>query len=440
MKNTLKAFIMLVLALVSVSFVTAADFSIDRVDVDGITVTGSSKLVDVHRGVTVPITVWVSGNNNISTVYDARIEAYISGYEYGEVEVTSDIFAISENGSYKKTLRLKLPSDLESSKVYDLRVVLTARNQEVSQTFKITVEEDRHLLDVYDVIMNPYNNVQAGQPLFITVRVENMGDNVENSIKVTASIPELGIQASEFIDQLVRQVDEDQAEHFVTKRDAATTGSLMLMIPENAKEGDYKVNVKLNYNRGHDANAYADELGDEKTYTIHVKGAKAQVAVNTVSSLVNVDNTIQSAEAGQGAIYKVSIANLGREAQTFSVEALGVAGWGVTRVDPQNVLVGADKTGEAFVYVSPSENTQEGMKTFSLKVKDQAGNVVAEKALTLNVIGSTSPQEGSFGSFKKVLEVGFVALLAILIILGIVLVAKRLGGKEDSVEGQTYYQ
>lgn len=438
MKNTIKAMLVLMLALVSVTFVSAASFSIDRVDVNGITATGNLNNVELHRGQVVPITVWLSGNADVN---DVRVKAYLSGYEYDEVEVVSDIFRVAENGAYIKHLTLRLPNDMSSSKLYDLHVVATSSNEEVRESFKVSVEEDRHLLNVYDVIMNPFNNVQAGQPLFVTVRVENMGAHVEDSIKATVSIPELGVQTSEFVDQLVIGTDDQYDETFyVTKRDATTTNELMLNIPEDAKEGDYQVHVTLNYNRGHGALAQAEQIGDEKVYTLHVQGAKAQVVVNNVNALVNVDSSNQRATAGQGAVYKVSVANLGREAQAFTVEALGVSNWGISRVDPQSVIVGADKTGEAFVYVSPSESTQAGLKTFTVLVKDQAGNVVAQKALTLDVAGAAVTTVSDFGTLKQVLQVAFVVLLAILIILGIVLVAKRLGGRDESAEGQTYYQ
>lgn len=435
MKNTIKTLLVLILALVSVTMVAAADFSVDRVDVDGVTVSSTGKAVYVERGTTVPITVYMSGSPTGKTAYDARVQAYVGGYEYGKVEDVSDIFEIVPNVSYKKTLKLKMPADMKATDKYTLNIEIFDDDQSTKRTYTLYVKEARHLVSLYDVIVNPVSNVQAGQPLFVTVRVENLGDNVEDSIKITASMPKLGIEASEYVDELIRARDEDQKDDHVSKRDAATTNELMLMIPENAQEGDYELSVKLNYNRGYGASNSAE---DEKVLIVHVKSAKETTGVATASALINVDNTNQRAAVGEGAVYKVSIANLGKEAQTYSVEVLGVGSWGTSRVDPQNLIVPADKTGESLVYVSPAENADAGVKTFSVKVKDSAGNVVSEKALTLDVVNAQT--SGSYEAFKKVLEVGFIALLIILVVLGIVLVAKKLGGSSDSVEGQTYYQ
>lgn len=438
MKNTIKAILFLILALVTVSFVSSAviDFGIKSVEFDGVVVNpnDASTNLNIERGTTLPVTVIVQGSANGKIAYDTRVRVELGGYEYSTVEAVSDIFEVAPNNTYKKTLRLKLPSDMEASKKYNITVEVYDGTQHIVQNYPLTVKETRHLLNIYDVILNPFSNVQAGQPFFVTVRVENMGDNVEDSIRVTASMPQLGIQTSEFVDQLIRAADKDQYNNIYSKNDAATTNQLMLVIPEDAKEGDYTLEVKLNYNRGY-GNTFESDAGDVKTYKVHVKGTKETTAVAS-SVLVNVDNMNQKATAGQGSVYKVSVANLGKEAQTYTVEVLGVGSFGTSRVDPQAVIVAADKQADVNVYVSPAENV-EGLKSFTVKVKDAAGNVLSEKALTLDVVKT---QVVGFESFKKVLEFGFVALLIILVILGIVLVAKRLGGKEEATEGQTYYQ
>ncbi len=118
MKNTIKTLLVLILALVSVTIVTAADFSINRVDVDGVTVSSSGNAVYVERGTTVPVTVYMSGSTTGKIAYDARVQAYIGGYEYGKVEDVSDIFEIIPNVSYKQTLKLKLPEDMMATDKY----------------------------------------------------------------------------------------------------------------------------------------------------------------------------------------------------------------------------------------------------------------------------------------------------------------------------------
>lgn len=436
MKNfkTLKTIFVLILALVSVTLVTAADFGINRVYVNDILAgaTGSAlaNTIYVERGTTVPVIVELSGIPGKQTAYDSRVKAYVGGYEHGEIEDVSDIFSIVSGVAYRKILNLKMPDDMKATDKYTLNIEVYDDDQTVRKQYTLYVKESRHFVSVYDVILNPAANVQAGQPLFVTVRIENLGDNVEDSIKVTASMPKLGVEASEYLDELIRSRDENQNSRTYTKSDAETTNDLMLIIPADAKEGDYELRVQLNYNRGYGASNGAEDV---KVMTVHVKGAK----VIAGSELVTVDSSSQKAGPGEGVVYRLSLANMGTEAQTYSVETFGVSAWGTSRVDPQTLTVQANKAGEAVVFVSPAENAAAGIQSFTVRVKDSAGNLVAEKALTLDV---AEAQAADYGAFKKVLEVGFIVLLIILVVLGIVLVAKKLGGSNESPEGQTYYQ
>ena len=87
------------------------------------------------------------------------------------------------------------------------------------------------------------------------------------------------------------------------------------------------------------------------------------------------------------------------------------------------------------VFVAPVEGFV-GAQTFTVKVK-QNNNVVAEKTLSVEVAKAQSDSD----TLKKVLAIGFVVLLAILVILGIALIIKKLtkDNEEKPVEGQTYY-
>ena len=39
------------------------------------------------------------------------------------------------------------------------------------------------MLNIYDVLMSPSKVVEAGEPLFVSVRIENLGDELEEDIK-----------------------------------------------------------------------------------------------------------------------------------------------------------------------------------------------------------------------------------------------------------------
>ena len=314
---------------------------------------------------------------------------------------------------------------MSASDDLDLNVEVKDDDDFVLASFPVRIQEPRHSLNVFDVVFNPSDNVQAGQPLFTTVRVENLGDNTENSVKVTVAMPELGIETSEFVDKLATSQDENDDEDD-NADDSATTNDLLLMIPANTAEGDYDVVVTLEYNRGHST--------VEETYTMHVASGSQfplMPGVTTTGIVVNVDSQTQRVNEGQGAVFKFSVANLGTQPGMFTFEVVGLEDWATARVDPTSLVVQPDNTGEAFVYVAPKEGA-EGIKMFTVKVMS-GENVVAEKQLSVEVAKSAG------ASAKTVFTWLFVVLLAILVILVVVVLVKRGQKDETSIEGQTYY-
>ena len=398
------------------------DFRIDSVEVNGVSATGS-KIVYAERGSVVPVEVEFTGTGKVA--YDTKLRVFVGGYEFGDVEQTSEIFQVLPGVTDRRVVRLELPYDLEASDEYTLNVELYDDDNSVRKTFKLRVEESRHSINIFDVVLNPTNNVQAGTPLFATVRVENLGDNIENTVKVTLSVPELNLQTSQIVDRLVtdQELNEDDSS---SRRTAATTNDMVLFLPENTPEGDYNVVVKVDYNRLHNSQS--------KTYLMHVRASR-EVQVQPTGGLnINVDTGAQRVSQGQGAQYKFSVANLGQTPVTLTFEVLGVSDWGTYRVDPQTVNVQSNGMQDVNVFVAPYENFV-GTKSFTVRVK-QGNNVVAEKSLSVEVAKAVSDSD----MLKKVLVVGFAVLLAVLVILGIALVVKRLSQDDEKpVEGQTYY-
>ena len=260
--------------------------------------------------------------------------------------------------------------------------------------------------------------------LFGTVRAENLGEKTERDIKVVMSIPELGLSTRTFIDELVNQADADLIDE--DNRVSASSDELFLKIPENTKEGTYTLKVQVIYNRGHTT--------EERTYALNVKGV---TPVTTQEAVVSIDSTSQSVEAGKGVVFKLTVTNMGSKAATFTADVAGVSSWGTSRIDPAMVTVLPDQTGEMFVFVSASENADAGDKSFTLSVKS-GDSVVKQIPVTVKVSNASSVD--TFGGLRKGLEVGFIVLLIVLVILGLILAARKLGSKEDEEEGKkTYY-
>ena len=141
----------------------------------------------------------------------------------------------------------------------------------------------------------------------------------------------------------------------------------------------------------------------------------------------------KSVEAGEGIVYKIDLANLGVNARSFTAEVSGLD-WGSYRVDPSISVVQPGSTSEMFVYVSPNADVI-GQKTLTVNIKE-GNNVVKQIIFQANV----AEAQGEWDNVLTGLEIGFVVLLIILVILGIILAATKMGKKNNEEPlGESYY-
>lgn len=435
--TALVAFLLTMLMLVSaanyaLAITTAPQYVLDGVEVNGhkylaTDETGGPEKIEVRRGDTLNVEVFYHGIGTGTN--DARASVELVGYEFdsnGEVRDTTGLFEIFAGAHSSKRLSVEIPEDIRATDDMKLRITLEDDDTTgFTKVYHLRLEEQRHAVNTFDVILNPPGHVQPGQPLFVTARVENLGGTVEDSIKVTASIPALGVQASEFVDVLDTESNvrlDDEERHI---RDAATTNDLLLMIPEDAKPGEYLLSVVVQYNRFHSK--------QEKILPIVIEGPTASQTTQP-RTLVSVDNAAQRAEAGKGVVFKVSVANLEGAAKTYSAVVSGVGSWASFRVDPLARTVAPDQTAEFNVYVSPADGAPAGMNTFTVTVQDETGKVAGQQSLSLEITPAMTTLTSA--NLKRALEIGFVVLLVILVILGIVIIAKKLAGEDEEDEGK----
>lgn len=182
---------------------------------------------------------------------DVEIQAFITGYEYNDVEsIRAQIgpFDFDENVTYVKRLDLTLPEDLEEDD-YKLRVFISDRDGfETSLEYDLKVDVPRHKLQIEDVLLTPGSSVKAGSSLLASVRVENQGEKDEEDVKVIMSIPELNVQASEYIEEIDSGDEEKETEE------------LYLRLPRCAEAKEYKLQIDVIYNNGHDRTSAISKL------------------------------------------------------------------------------------------------------------------------------------------------------------------------------------
>jgi len=231
---------MLVITLVAAaSAALAMPVSIDYVKVNGDAMDANTiNRVVAERGDKLEIAVRVTAESNAK---DVEIEAAISGYEYNDepenrIWDSTEVFDASAQASYVKKLYITLPDDIEQDD-YRLRITVSDRNNEGNSTsYRFKIEGSRHDLQITDVVLSA-NTVSQGSALLTTVRVENQGQNKEEDVKVSVSIPQLSLAASDYIDS-------------ISKDSQKSTEELYVRIPSCAKPGIYQLIAEASYNSG----------------------------------------------------------------------------------------------------------------------------------------------------------------------------------------------
>ncbi len=429
---------------------TAEALEFTEIKVNGVEYINTNDIIHVDRGDDVEIRVELVGiDSAICTLSPncdeerVRVKAWIGGYKYDEIDDSTNRFTVLEDTTYVKTLNLKIPHDLEATDDYTLHIESYGPQGESIKdelfTLKITPIED--MITIQDVILNPGLNVKAGKPLYVTVRAENLGENKQEDVRVKISIPELGISTRTYIDELCStECCNEDSDDCCNEDDETSSSSdeLMLKIPENAKEGTYELVVEIEYDRFHKTT--------KETYLLFVEAEGTEDTTTpgsndndvAVKRLINVDTATQEVEQGKGVIYRVTLANLGSQTETYTLEVNNVDAWGTVRFDPSFVVVEKDSTGEAFVYVAANENSVEGLHMFTVKIKTN-DKVIEELSL-----GTDVKAKSGMLDLTQILWIVFGALVLLVLILGIVLLVKRSGEDSDTEEpsmseGQTYY-
>ena len=270
MMKKLMLAMLIVLSLVSVPAMAdeSSNYEISSVYIEGISY-ASDSAINVERGDEVTVRVNIEGTGEAT---DISLKTWIGGYEYETVQETSEMFDVEDGVIYGVTLYLELPTDLEAEQEYTLYVQAYDATDVVTETATIMVSKDRHLVEIQDVLVE---DAEAGDYVSATVRLENMGDQKEEDIKVTVTNEELGIETSTYLDELTNEEIDNEDEE-----DSGDV-TLTFQLPEDAAEGDYTLEVLVEYNQGYDtaeesvdfhvdAVEAADDAGDDSSVTVVV--------------------------------------------------------------------------------------------------------------------------------------------------------------------------
>src|SRR3990167_2648108 len=240
-------FLVVFSALPMVAKAQTSSLSFDEIEVEGTTVVLNNDVVDVavvkdlteNSETFLHIRIRLKSTQNIE---DFKVSAWIGGYEFGVPRDTSEPFDITTYGTgavKSVVLKLPLPKDLESSKVYKLNVEAFNNDMSLKKEIKLNVEGKRHLVNLFD----------------------NSGNTVI-------------VSDSDFIDELVPR-SEEKGEDQVS---STSTDDLLLVIPKTARSGNYKLMIEVNFNRG------TETINSEYDLTINGKTTAVSDVLVTASA------------------------------------------------------------------------------------------------------------------------------------------------------------
>ena len=418
-----------VISLLTVSMVSAADVS----TLGGLADPASTITVEVNdeemslvpltveRGeeleVKVELVIPVSnGVNELENAQNIEVEAQLLGYDEEDVEdskVVTKVTAGTKGTSV--TLKLTVPNDFNYGNA-TLRVRVSGGADEADriENYPLFVESQSHSVKIADVSFSPGLTVKAGKSLLATVLVENVGDeNPEQDIKVTVAVPELGISASEYLDEVATDDKEDADE-------------MLLVIPHDTKAGEYTVKVTVQY----------DDLEESVTETYTLKVVDSELVKPQLKSGKTVLATgpeMQSVAAGKTATYAVALTNDGSASKAYTIE-VATGDWATASVSEKLVVLEPGKSKVVYVDLTAAEDATAGEHLASLTVKS-GSDVLETVVLKADVV---APQKASNEtSLRNGLEIALVVLVVLLVLLGLVIGFSRLRKDDDGEEN--YY-
>lgn len=228
-------------AIMAVSFISASTgtlgVSINEIIVNDVSSLEATNLVlSGIPGETIPIAVKFTANEDLD---DLKLEVSVDGYK-SDISATTARFSVVNGSTYIKRLSLTLPSvtDLKDDLTQEVTMYVRLDNKEdyKETSYALNVEKEDYTYDVLSV--DVAQSANAGDIIALDIVLKNVGAEKLDDSFVIASISELGISKKTYFGDLYSQ---DNTEDSI---DNARARTIYLVIPADAKSGDYTLDVK----------------------------------------------------------------------------------------------------------------------------------------------------------------------------------------------------
>lgn len=234
----LSSFVGIIVALFAITFVVAGTLpvTVNEVIVNDVSSEDSTTLsLSAAPGETVPVVVKFNSDSDLT---DLKLKVWVEGYK-SDVSASTARFDVVNDSTYIKRLSLTLPSVQDMDDVNEdltLYVRIADKNDEIEESYAIRLQRDSYAFDVLSV--EAPMKASAGEIIALDIVLKNIGARELEDAFVTASISQLGVQRKAYFGDLTPQDDAD------ADKEDARAGRIYLVIPADAKSGDYDLEVK----------------------------------------------------------------------------------------------------------------------------------------------------------------------------------------------------
>ncbi|VVB79465.1 Uncharacterised protein [uncultured archaeon] len=423
-KNLLVSFLAVASLLLLVATISAADVA-DNVEikVDGTTTAvynnGSLTQVVVPAvtagdSVTVKVTFTAIQNDS-----DVTFEAELEGQKV-DVHKISPSQPVESGKTYHADVTLTVPSELRDvlSDDLTLNVVLDGNDYKTEiENINLRVQRPSYNPEVKSISFD--QAITAGETFPVDIVVKNMGYNELNDVYVTVSIPQLGLQRSGYLGDLVSL---ESCDGDCTNEDTVSA-RLYLTVPYDVKPGVYSLEVKI----------ASDSMDVSQDCNCDVSNSDGSITITKQLTITNnfVDNIIVSStsatvDAGKDAVYSFLIVNPTNQVQVYKITSASSSGVSSTVSDSVvAVPAGSSKTVEVTANAEDA-----GEYTFSV-------NVFANDQLAKTIAFNLKTEKDSSIDPIVILTIVLAIIFIVLLIVLIVLIAKKPSKSEEF--GESYY-
>lgn len=227
--------------------------TIDKVEFNGVDITGGLLKVIGSTGSSVPVVIQFTATADAE---DVEVEVEIKGYR-GDVSKTAYVGYVEDGTTLTKVLNLELPSSIKE-RSEDATVYVTVYSKTAKVELSSVVRMQRESYEISVLSMDYTTQVSAGDVVPVAVVLKNTGYGDLEDNYVIVSIPALDISTRGYVGDLVPLRDRDF--------DNSVEKVVFLQIPAKAETGIYDVVVE--------AYSYDDDAKTTKTSMIAISGVE----------------------------------------------------------------------------------------------------------------------------------------------------------------------